>query len=282
MAEEDYYALLGVKPQRHRGRDQARLPQARPRAPPRPPRRRPGRRRHNEERFKLVNRAYETLKDPERRRQYDMFGAGGRARRATRSPGSPAAAGRHFRRLLRRRRRAVRRARAATAAQRPAAGARTSKPLLDLEFAEAVLGAEKEVTVRAATTCETCSGTGCAPRDHGGDLHDLQRAGRAAPGAPVPARPDGHLEPLPPLRRDRRGDPHAVPRLPGPGPAHGGPLLHRRRPRRRRRRLHPAPLRPGLERAPRRAARRPLPAPAGAAPPHSSAATASTCARTCM
>jgi molecular chaperone DnaJ len=161
VAEEDYYAVLGV----NRSATEDEIKRAY---------RKLARELHpdshagapaaggNEERFKVVNRAYEALKDPERRRQYDMFGAGGE-----RAAGDPFAGfaggglGDIFDAFF---------GGAAGPFAGRAQGRQAGPPpgenveaLLDLDFHEAVLGAEMEVTVRAAMTCETCSGSGAQP-----------------------------------------------------------------------------------------------------------------------
>jgi molecular chaperone DnaJ len=116
-----------------------------------------------EERFKLVNQAYEVLKDPERRRQYDMFGADGERLGAGASdPFGFAGAG--FGEIFD----------AFFGGASPFGGSRSAgrrgprqgesvEAPLELEFAEAVLGTAKEVTVRAYATCNTCSGSGARP-----------------------------------------------------------------------------------------------------------------------
>src|SRR5579875_3072438 len=116
-----------------------------------------------EERFKLVNQAYEVLKDPERRRQYDMFGADGE--RLGAGAGDPFGfAGAGFSDIFD----------AFFGGASPFGGQRgparhgprqgeNVEAALDLEFAEAVLGAAKEVTVRVQATCGTCHGSGARP-----------------------------------------------------------------------------------------------------------------------
>ena len=108
-----------------------------------------------ERRFKEVNLAYQTLSDPARRRQYDLFGGEGI------SPdvfgfgdlgdiveaffgGSP------FGRARTRRR------------TRTARGSDV-RVTLPLTFEEAVFGATKEVAVRALRLCDRCQGTGAEP-----------------------------------------------------------------------------------------------------------------------
>jgi len=116
----------------------------------------------NEERFKQVNRAYEVLKDPERRRQYDMFGPDGERAGAGDPFGGFGGGGLNdiFDAFFG----------GAGFGGAGRAGRRAGPPpgenveaILDIDFAEAVLGAEKEVALRAATTCATCSGTGARP-----------------------------------------------------------------------------------------------------------------------
>jgi molecular chaperone DnaJ len=168
---EDFYALLGVGQQANEDeikkayRKLARElhPDANPDDPA------------AEERFKAVTLAYETLRDPERRRKYDMFGP--EAIRGTGAGGTPA--GDPFAGF------------GATglgdlfdaffggagpfgAGGAAAAGGRRggragpppgedSEAVLDLDFADAVFGAEREISVRIAVPCTVCHASGARP-----------------------------------------------------------------------------------------------------------------------
>lgn len=109
-----------------------------------------------EERFKLVTLAYETLRDPEKRRIYDTYGAEG-LRQGARAGGVDfgdvsdifeAFFGRGFGGGVTRR--------------GPAQGSDV-EVAARLTFSEAVFGAEPDVTVRAAVACDTCGGSGARP-----------------------------------------------------------------------------------------------------------------------
>ena len=53
---------------------------------------------------------------------------------------------------------------------------------LDLEFAEAVFGARKEITVRLPATCATCEGRGTAAGHRARHLHSTARAPGSSAG----------------------------------------------------------------------------------------------------
>ena len=116
-----------------------------------------------EERFKEVTVAYETLRDPERRRRYDMFGPEVARGGGAGGGGDPfggagfgANLGDLFDTIFG----------AGGGGQRGPSGPPRGNDLeatLTVEFEEAVFGAQREVNLRAPVTCATCEGTGARP-----------------------------------------------------------------------------------------------------------------------
>ncbi|MDA8045581.1 MAG: molecular chaperone DnaJ [Actinomycetota bacterium] len=192
-ANDDFYALLGVS--KNASPDEIKKAYLRlarelhPDANPDDP--------TAEERFKAVNLAYETLRDPERRRQYDMFGPAGRRGSGGGGAdpfgaGSPFGAG-GFGDLF-----------DAFFGGSSGGGARArtgprkgedAEATIVIDFAEAVFGVQHEISVRLPQTCETCLGTGARPgttpvscRECGG-TGELRRVRQSFLGQMVTATP---------------------------------------------------------------------------------------------
>jgi molecular chaperone DnaJ len=115
------------------------------------------------ERFKEINEAYETLRDPERRRRYDMFGPDGPG-----AGGAPFGAGQFGLNDL---------FDAFFGGDVFGGGARTRGPaatmrgpdaetLLELTLEDVVFGARKTIDVHMPVDCDRCGGSGCAPGTH--------------------------------------------------------------------------------------------------------------------
>jgi molecular chaperone DnaJ len=111
----------------------------------------------SEARFKEITVAYETLRDPERRKRYDVFGADGGAG----GPGNGSFfGGAGFGDIF-------------EAFFGQAAGFRTAEPggrrgedaevRVELTFEQAVFGTEIEVSLEVPLACEDCHGTGARP-----------------------------------------------------------------------------------------------------------------------
>ncbi|MCU1428094.1 MAG: DnaJ-class molecular chaperone with C-terminal Zn finger domain [Actinomycetia bacterium] len=120
-----------------------------------------------ETRFKEISVAYETLRDPERRRRYDMFGPDGASAGAGAGgfgPGGFDASQFGLNDLFD--------AFFGGDAFGRGRGASGPPPGPDMEAAlrltldEVVFGAKKTIDLRMPVACETCDGSGCAPGTH--------------------------------------------------------------------------------------------------------------------
>lgn len=110
------------------------------------------------ERFKEVTIAYETLRDPEKRRQYDLFGDSGSKGQGAGDFFAPNFGdifqdifGQAFGGGL------------GDQGQRPIRHGEDFETTVSLRFEEAIFGTKKEITVRLPVTCRTCAGSGSKP-----------------------------------------------------------------------------------------------------------------------
>ncbi|MBW7957674.1 MAG: molecular chaperone DnaJ [Deltaproteobacteria bacterium] len=118
--------------------------------------------KEKEDKFKLINEAYETLKDPQKRANYDRFGYAGSG--AGFGGGAPGGFGADFQDIFgevfsdffggggRRR-------------PGPERGADLRFDL-EISFDEAAFGTEKAVKVERTVACSVCSGSGAKPGTH--------------------------------------------------------------------------------------------------------------------
>jgi molecular chaperone DnaJ len=107
-----------------------------------------------EERFKEVQQAYDTLSDPEKKREYDAGGRAGFGRGGGGPGGFTADVGDIFSSLFGRR--------GGPGGQQAVRG-RDLETEVRLSFDQAMNGSEVAVTVPKQATCKTCSGTGAKP-----------------------------------------------------------------------------------------------------------------------
>lgn len=116
-----------------------------------------------EERFKEITLAYETLRDPERRQRYDMFGPEAvRGTGAGGGAGDPFGFGVNLGDIFETFFGGQQGGFGASGRPGTRRGA-DAEVFLDLSQSEAAFGAEKEVTVNLPVTCETCGGSGARP-----------------------------------------------------------------------------------------------------------------------
>lgn len=122
-----------------------------------------------EARFKEIAHAYETLSDPERRAQYDRFGADGPG--ASPFSGMSGGMGDIFEAFF---------GQGSPFGGQSSAGSPPSRRGSDLEasvdvsFEDAVLGSTRDVAVRTAVPCETCEGIGA---DSAADIVTCEQCG---------------------------------------------------------------------------------------------------------
>lgn len=160
--DEDFYALLGVSRQatdEELKRSYRRLArELHPDTNPDPA---------AEERFKKITIAYETLRDPERRRRYDMFGPDAvRGTGAGGGAGGPGGFGTDFAANLGDLFESFFGGSPFAGGSRRPAGPPPGPDLevaLDLDFKEAVFGGTHDVRVRVPLPCDTCQATGAQP-----------------------------------------------------------------------------------------------------------------------
>ncbi len=126
-----------------------------------------------EARFKQVAQAYETLSDPQRRAHYDRFGEarpGGGG-----DPFGGGGLGDIFDAFFGGNSPFGSAGRAGPSG--PPRGADIEE-VVTLEFAEAVFGAEKEISIRTAVACTTCEATGAAEGSHPSTCSQCNGAGQ--------------------------------------------------------------------------------------------------------